>query len=109
MQILCVIRSRPDRLGGLTRLIPSASKEVLTENLRELEASGIVVRRDLSGTVRHVEYDFSEAMRPAMISMLDHLAELGEFHLANYIVVLQDGFELALTKGYRSDIENWLK
>jgi len=82
MQILCVIRSRPVRLGQLARLIPSASKKVLTEKLRQLEASGIVVRRDLSGTVRHIEHDFSEAVRPSMISMLDHLADLGEFHFA---------------------------
>jgi DNA-binding HxlR family transcriptional regulator len=83
MQILSAMCTGPVRLGQLARLIPSASKKVLTENLRELEASGIVVRRDLSGAVRHVEYDFSEAMRPAMISMLDHLADLGEFHFGS--------------------------
>ena len=76
------LQSAPVRLGRLARLIPSASKKVLTENLRELEAGGIVVRRDLSGTVRHIEYDFSEAMRPAMISILDCLVELGDFHLS---------------------------
>jgi DNA-binding HxlR family transcriptional regulator len=52
IQILCSIRSGPVRLGQLARQIPSA------ENLRDLEFSGIVIRRDLSGTVRHVEYDF---------------------------------------------------
>lgn len=31
MQIFCVIRSGPVRLGQLARLIPSASKKVLTE------------------------------------------------------------------------------
>jgi DNA-binding HxlR family transcriptional regulator len=55
-------------------------KKVLTESLRELEARGIVVRRDLSGTVRHVEYDFSDAMRSGMASILDHLATLGQIH-----------------------------
>jgi DNA-binding HxlR family transcriptional regulator len=61
---------------------PSASKKVLTENLRDLEASGLVVRRDFSSTVRHIEYDFCEAMRPAMNLILDHLGELGDYHLA---------------------------
>lgn len=51
MRILCVMRSSPVRLGQLARFIPSASKKVLTENLRELERAGIVERRDLSGTV----------------------------------------------------------
>jgi DNA-binding HxlR family transcriptional regulator len=51
---------------------------VLTENLRDLEDAGLVVRRDLGGSVRHVEYDFSEAMRPKIQAMLDHLADFGE-------------------------------
>ena len=59
MQILCSIRSGPVRLGQLRRELRTASKKVLTENLRELEDAGLVVRRDLGGSVRHVEYDFS--------------------------------------------------
>jgi DNA-binding HxlR family transcriptional regulator len=77
MQILWVMRAGPTRLGQLARRIPCASKKVLTENLRELEANGIVVRRDLSGNVRHVEYDFNEGLRPAVNAILDHLAEVG--------------------------------
>lgn len=80
--ILCMMRSGPVRLGQLSRAIPSASKKVLTENLRELETSGMVVRRDLSGTVRHVEYDIAEGLRPGIASILDHLASLGGTFLA---------------------------
>jgi DNA-binding HxlR family transcriptional regulator len=83
MQILCFVRWGPLRLGQLGRLMPSASKKVLIENLRELESHGLVVRRDLSRTIRHVEYDFSEAMRPAMIMILDHLAEFGGLRLSH--------------------------
>jgi DNA-binding HxlR family transcriptional regulator len=79
MQILCAMRVAPVRLGQLARLIPLASKKVLTENLRALESSGVVARREFSGTVRHVEYDFSENMRPAICSILDRLTELGSF------------------------------
>jgi DNA-binding HxlR family transcriptional regulator len=78
MQIFYVIRSGLVRRGQLARLIPSASKKVLTENLRELEASGIVVRRDLCGTVRHVEYDFTDAMRADVCTLLDSLVDWGE-------------------------------
>jgi len=90
MKILCAIRSGPVRLGQLGRVIPTASKKVLTDNLRELESRGIVVRRDLSGTVRHVEYDFSDAMRPGMTSILDHLAALGQFHVVRVGGGIQD-------------------
>ena len=34
IEILCLLRSGPVRLGQLSRLIPSASKKVLTQNLR---------------------------------------------------------------------------
>jgi len=78
MHILCSIRSGPVRLGQLRRELRTASKKVLTENLRELEESGLVVRRDLGGSVRHVEYDFHEERRPQIQSMLDHLAAFGE-------------------------------
>lgn len=82
IQILCTIRVGPVRLGLLARQIPSASKKVLTANLRVLELSGIIVRRDLSDKVRHVEYNFAEALRPAITSILDHLGKFGEDHLA---------------------------
>ena len=32
---------------------------------------------------RHVEYDFSETMRPAITAILDDLEKLGEFHLTH--------------------------
>ena len=51
---------------------------MLTENLRELEDAGLVVRGDLGGSVGHVEYDFSEAMRPKIQEMLDQLADFRE-------------------------------
>ena len=78
MHILCSIRSGPVRLGQLRRELRTASKKVLTENLRELEESGLVVRRDLGGSVRHVEYDFRDEMRLQIQSILDHLAAFGE-------------------------------
>ena len=78
IHILCSIRSGPIRLGQLRREVGNVSKKVLTENLRELEDAGLVVRRDLGGSVRHVEYDFSEEMRPQIHAMLDHLADFGE-------------------------------
>jgi DNA-binding HxlR family transcriptional regulator len=63
IQILCVMREGPVRLGQLGRRIPSASKKVLTENLRNLESAGLIVRTDMSRQVRHLEYDLAEASK----------------------------------------------
>lgn len=78
LHILCSICSGPVRLGQQRRELKYASKKVLTENLRELEDAGLVVRKDFGGSVRHVEYDFSEAMRPKIQAMLDRLADFGD-------------------------------
>jgi DNA-binding HxlR family transcriptional regulator len=68
----------PVRLGQLRRELRHASKKVLTQNLREPEDARLVVRRDLGGSVRHVEYDFNETMRPQIQARLDHLADFGD-------------------------------
>ena len=78
LQILCAMRTEPVRLSQLTRRIPSASKKALRASLRSLEAAEIVVRRDLSSTVLHVEYDFAYDMRGIVCSLLDQLADWGQ-------------------------------
>lgn len=76
--ILCALQGGPVRLGRLVRLMPSASKKVLTENLRQLERDGVLVRTDLSDTLLHVEYDYSEGARLGITSVLGSLADVGE-------------------------------
>lgn len=77
LRILSAMRSGPVRLGQLSRLIPSASKKVLTENLKQLEASGLVVRRDMTGNkaVRHVEYSLAKPIETATARLLHQLEE----------------------------------
>lgn len=77
MQILCAMRTGPVRLGSLGRTFPNASKKVLTQNLRELESAGLVVRRDFGGAVRRVEYDYADERRSSIQSFLDQLAHFG--------------------------------
>ena len=77
VQILCAMRSEPIRLGQLARLIPGASKKMLTQNLRQLEADGIVIRKDLSDLVLHIEYELDESTREGVCALLDHLATWG--------------------------------
>jgi len=77
LEILCAMRTQPVRLSRLMRLIPLASKKALRANLRSLESAHIVVRRDLSHTLLHVEYDFADDKREVISDLLDHLAASG--------------------------------
>ena len=80
-QILCAMRSGPIRLGQLARIVPGASKKLPTQNLRKLEADGIVVRKDLTDLVLHIEYELDERTREGVCALLDHLAKWGGLHL----------------------------
>lgn len=81
VQILCAMRSGPVRLGQLARLIPGASKKMLTQNLRQLEADEIIVRKDRSDLVLHVEYDLACQTKESVCALLDHLARWGDDYL----------------------------
>jgi len=83
VQILCILREGPIRLGQLGRLIPSASKKVLAENLGKLHAAGLIVRNDLSSHILHVEYDLAEPMKAATYELLDQLAKWGDVYEAS--------------------------
>src|SRR5580698_10598572 len=80
IQILCVMRVGPVRLGQLGRLTPSASKKVLAENLRKLQSAGLIVRNDLSSHVLHVEYELAEPVKAATYELLDQLAKWGDVY-----------------------------
>lgn len=82
VHILWSLRSGPVRIGQLGRLIPGASKKVLAHHLRKLEADGIIVRKDMSDLVLHIEYELSSAYRHLVCDLLDHLSQSGAFYLA---------------------------
>ena len=73
VHILCVLCDGPARLSQLQRKIPRASKKALTASLRLLELSKLVLRRDLSTSVLHVEYNLSASTRDSVVALLDHL------------------------------------
>jgi DNA-binding HxlR family transcriptional regulator len=78
LQILLVMCAGPVRLGQLARLIPDASKKMLTQNLRRLERDGIVIRADFSDIVLHVEYDLNPDFRNSISNLLAQLGEWGD-------------------------------
>jgi DNA-binding HxlR family transcriptional regulator len=75
VHILCVMCHGPVRLGQLKRSVPGASKKALTSSLRSLEDGRVVVRRDLSTSILHVEYELSEELGGSIRSLLDFLAQ----------------------------------
>lgn len=68
------------RLSQLRRMIPGASKKMLTQHLREMEEDGLVVRSDLSAKLRHVEYSLSTPLGFAALRLIDTLAQWGTQH-----------------------------
>jgi len=56
---------------------------VLTQNLRDLEAAGIVTRKDLSDLVWHVEYELNEELRESIVALIEHLSQWGKAYLRN--------------------------
>jgi DNA-binding HxlR family transcriptional regulator len=81
VQILCAMCAGPVRLGELSRAIPRASKKVLTQNLRDLEAAGIVTRIDFSDLVLHVEYELHSDTKDSILALLNHVSEWGDTYL----------------------------
>jgi DNA-binding HxlR family transcriptional regulator len=79
VQILCVLVDGPVRLSRLRRLIPAASKKALTANLRSLEKVQLILRRDLSKAVLHVEYEIAESARAPLVALVDQLSQFQDY------------------------------
>jgi DNA-binding HxlR family transcriptional regulator len=58
-EILYLLLSGSKRHGELRRLIPNVTQRMLTNQLRELEAAGIVQRRVMEGMPLRVEYSLT--------------------------------------------------
>ena len=48
------------RFGKLNTLIPSISKKVLTDQLKEMESDGLLLRKSFAETPPRVEYSLTE-------------------------------------------------
>ena len=72
--ILHVIRERTIRFGQLDAIIPNITRKVLTEQLKELEEDGVVVRIAFKELPPRVEYSLTEKGL-AFLPILDTIQE----------------------------------
>lgn len=77
--ILYYLRSGPQRFGDMRRLVAGISEKVLIQQLRELTAHGILVRRDYRQVPPKVDYTITEfgmtlveALMPLCIWGVEH-------------------------------------
>jgi DNA-binding HxlR family transcriptional regulator len=74
--ILYQLTTQTRRFGEICVRIPSISRKVLTEQLRELERDGLIVRKQFNETPPRVEYSLSE-MGKALSPVFDEMAVWG--------------------------------
>jgi DNA-binding HxlR family transcriptional regulator len=68
---------QPRRNGELRRLIPTVSQKMLTQQLRELESDGIVVRTVYEQVPPRVDYAIVDDERDRLQPLVDALFEWG--------------------------------
>lgn len=73
-QVLWLLMEGTLRFSQLQRKIPEVSAKVLTEQLRQLESDGLVIRTVSGGVTLKVEYsltDIGRETRPMLLSVRD--------------------------------------
>jgi DNA-binding HxlR family transcriptional regulator len=92
--ILFALKGGPLRFGELRRAVPEAAQKVLTEQLREMEADGVLARKIKPGRTPAVQYSLTSYGKTLM-PILRAMAEWGQRHRS---VVLYRGQEMESLK-----------
>lgn len=72
--LLCHLLEGRKRFGELRRLTPNATERMITLQLRELEADGVVARHVFAEVPPRVEYELTEfgrSLEPILVLMQD--------------------------------------
>lgn len=80
--LLWTLANGSKRFGQLDAIITGISRKILTEQLKDLEASGLITRTQFNETPPRVEYALSErgkSLKPVMKAM----SEWGTEHVIN--------------------------
>ena len=70
--LVCHLLAGPKRFGELKRLTPNVTERMMTLQLRELEADGVVSRHVFAEVPPRVEYevtDFGQSLQPILLQM----------------------------------------
>jgi DNA-binding HxlR family transcriptional regulator len=78
--ILCHLTHGKKRTSELKRLMPNITQKMLTQQLRELEADGVINRIAYNQVPPKVEYELSE-YGLSLESILDSLCAWGNLHI----------------------------
>lgn len=84
--ILWYLLGGPKRYSHLQRAIPQATNKMLSQQLRDLESTGIVLRQVFPEVPPHTEYsltELGETLRP----LLKTMCQWGEDHMADHIAM----------------------
>jgi DNA-binding HxlR family transcriptional regulator len=81
-EILCLLLDGPKRFNELKRGIPRITQHMLAAQLKELEKSGLILRRAFDEMPPRVEYEMSKAGR-AFGPVANALHDWAITHLAN--------------------------
>ncbi|MBI3221299.1 MAG: helix-turn-helix transcriptional regulator [Bacteroidetes bacterium] len=80
--ILYCIRADTRRFGEIASRIPSISRKVLTDQLKELEQDGLILREQFNETPPRVEYSLTERGK----SLAPVLSEMEKWGMENIIL-----------------------
>ena len=78
--ILWPLRSDARRFGELRRMVPGISEKMLIQHLKEMEADGIVTRKDFKEVPPRVEYALT-TFGESLCTALTPLCEWGTLHM----------------------------
>lgn len=80
--ILYCLRDETRRFGELSARMPSISRKVLTEQLKQLESDGLVIRVQFNEIPPRVEYSLTDLGR-SLAPVLQAMERWGSTHLSN--------------------------
>lgn len=75
--LYCLMEYAPVRFNELRRYLKTISDKTLSSNLKELEADGLIVRKEYPQIPPKVEYSLSDRGK-SLIVVLDQLCTWGE-------------------------------
>ena len=84
MPILWTLSQKTHRFGELRRAIPDVTEKVLAQQLRQLEADGLVWREEFPEVPPRMEYSLTERGR-TLIPVLNRVADWGAQHLSDRV------------------------